>query len=152
MLFENTTFEPDNVGRDPGGSDKIAKTQSAASAKDCIHGVTVKASYRDACQDADREKRYELDDSPAQQEVVNYGIKTGDRNKRKNWIIIHTPIVGVVNNLLIDQALRVVDIPSFVVVLLEKEADRKQVSSRQNDCVDQDEASKNGQKPRADAR
>jgi hypothetical protein len=47
------------IGRDPSGSDKIEETQSAAGAEDCIHGVTVKASYRDACQDADREKRYQ---------------------------------------------------------------------------------------------
>src|SRR5271166_3236782 len=69
------------VDRDPGGRDKITKTQGTASAEDRIDSVTVNPAYYRRNQDAYRHEGHKRDDPPAQQQVVGNEINAKHRQK-----------------------------------------------------------------------
>ncbi len=121
------------VHRDPIGRRQIAKPERARAGEERSGPIGAEPRRGHGREPADRSEGEERDQPAAQQQITDHAIERAHHQERDRRIIVHPPQIVVVDHRAGKEALRVVDVPAFVVVSFEDKRDGDQVWQDQDD-------------------
>ncbi len=136
------------VHRDPIGRRQVAKPERACAGEERSGPIGAEPRGGHGGEPADRSEGEERDQAAAQQEITDHAIERAHHQERDRRIIVHPPQIVVVDHRAGKEALRVVDVPAFVVVSFEDKRNGNQVRQDEEQGARQHE---DGERPQGAA-